>query len=60
MKIVTSLAPSNLSTSASGASRLVNSAESAKFRKYSSLIHHFTSPLYVLRPWVLGDHLHAH
>ena len=31
------LSPSNLSTSASGASRLANSAESAKFRKYSSL-----------------------
>ena len=35
------LAPSNLSTSASGTSRLVNSAESAKFRKYSSLIPSF-------------------
>ena len=42
------LAPSNLSSSASDASRLVNSAESAKFRKYSSLIplFHF-SPLCV-------------
>ena len=39
------LAPSNLSTSASGASRLANSAESAKCRKYSSLIpsFHFSS-----------------
>ena len=32
------LAPSNLSTSASGASWLANTAESAKIRKYSSLI----------------------
>ena len=39
------LAPSNLSASATGASRLVNSAESAKFRKCSSLIpsFHFSS-----------------
>ena len=35
------LAPSNLSTSASGACRLANSAESAKFRKYSSLTPSF-------------------
>ena len=42
------LAPSNLSTSASGASRLANSAESAKCRKYSSLIPSFHfSPLCV-------------
>ena len=42
------LAPSNLPTSASGASQLANSAESAKSRKYSSLIlsFHF-SPLYL-------------
>ena len=40
------LAPSNLSTSASGASQLANSAESAKCRKYSSLIPSFHfSPL---------------
>ena len=40
------LAPSNLSTSASGASRLANCAESAKFRKYSSLTPSFHfSPL---------------
>ena len=42
------LAPSNLSTSASGASRLANSAASAKFRKYSSLIPSFhLSPICV-------------
>ena len=35
------LAPSNLSTSASDASQLTNSAESAKCRKYSSLIPSF-------------------
>ena len=42
------LAPSNLSTSASGASRLANSAESDKLRKYSSLTPSFHfSPLCV-------------
>ena len=42
------LAPSNLSSSASGANRLANSAESAKCRKYSSLIPSFHfSPLCV-------------
>ena len=42
------LAPSNLSTFASGASRLANSAEPAKIRKYSSLTPSFYfSPLCV-------------
>ena len=42
------LALSNLSTSASGASRLTNSAESAKVRKYSTLTPSFYfSPLCV-------------
>jgi len=42
------LAPSNVSTSSRGASRLANSAESAKIKKYSSLTttFHF-SPLCV-------------
>ena len=40
------LTPSNLSTTASGANWLANSAESAKFRKHSSLIPSFHfSPL---------------
>ena len=38
------LAPSNLSTSASGSSWLAISAESAKFRKYSSLTPSFPGP----------------
>jgi len=39
------LAPSNVSTSSRGASRLANSAESAKIKKYSSLTttFHFSS-----------------
>ena len=50
------LAPSNLSTSASGASRLENSAESAKCRKYSSLIPSFHfSPLCVETLGALGS-----
>ena len=53
------LAPSNLSTSASGASRLANSAESAKFRMYSSLIpsFHFSSLCVEILQWVFGDHV---
>jgi len=46
------LAPS---TSSRGASRLVNSAESAKTKKYSPPS---TFPLSVLRPLVLGDLVH--
>jgi len=38
------LAPSNVSTSSRGASRLANSAESAKFKKYSSLSTTFHFP----------------
>jgi len=48
------LAPSNVSTSSRGASRLANSAESAKIKKYSSVtatFHFFPS---VLKPSVLG------
>ena len=55
------LAPSNLSTSTSGASQLANAAESAKVRKYSPLIpsFHFSPVCTVLRLWVLGDHVHV-
>ena len=41
------LAPSNLFTSASGASRLTNSAESARCRKYSLIPSFHFSPLCV-------------
>ena len=54
------LAPSTLSTSANGASRLVNSAESAKFRKYSSLIPSFYfSPLRVETLGAWGSCAHS-
>ena len=54
------LAPSNLSISASGASQLANSAESAKIRKCFSLTPSSYFSLCVLRVWVLGDHVHIH
>ena len=47
-------APSNVSTSSRGATRLANSAESTKFKKYACLTITFHFSLSVSRPLVLG------
>jgi len=47
------LAPSNVSTSSRGTSRLANATESAKFRTF-----HFS--LSVMRPLVFVDPVHVH